>query len=982
LLLNANEVVSSDRLLEALWGEHPPDSGAKALQVRVSQLRKALGPAGSLVLTRAPGYLLALEGEQLDLSRFERLVAEGEEADPPLAAVRLREALALWRGPALADLAFESFAQPAIARLEELRLVTLEKRIDADLALDRHAEVVAELEALAAEHPLRERVRAQLMLALYRCGRQADALAVYQSARRELVEELGIEPSRSLRELEQSILRQDPGLDPAAPTPHPLVDHATDIWPSPVASRYNLPAQVSSFVGRERELRDLRGLLSHTRALTLVGAGGVGKTRLALELAELVLEGWGDGVWFVDLAPLADPALVASKVASVLAVPEAPGRSASESVIDALRSRELMVILDNCEHVIDSAALLVRELVTGCPRVAIVSTSREPLRIAGEQVYRVPSLSVPGPDGSEPERMADSEAVRLFVDRARQQRPDFALDLDNCHAVARLCRRLDGIPLAIELAAARIRAMPVGEIEKRLGQRFALLTGGDRHALPRQRTLEALIDWSYSLLNPSEQELLERPSVFAGGFDLEAAELLAGHGQNGSVLDEVVALADKSLIQWDASNHRYRLLESVRDYAAAKLLARGNAVGDAARTAHRDYYLRLAEAAAPHLIGHGQIEWLDRLHVEVDNLRAAIAASLQDPDPTPGLLFARALRYFWITREPTAEGAIAVCAALDRPAAQARTPQRGGALIAAALLALSVAPDTSAAAARAEEALAIARALGDEHLRVEALCALATVNVYQGNEDELLAIADEGLQAARKLGDPQLTSWLLGQRATAQSLSYDERVRTYEECLCLEREAGNQVMYLRNLNQLGNLEMEAGQIGAARVRFAEALRVARTIGDRRGLSLYTCNLGFAAYLAGDDPEAQAMFDESLQAARRNGDSLTAAHAQLGLALLASRRGDAQAAASLHGSADAIHEKLGTVTVGVEARLREIDIARTRDALGDTAFKTAYARHTRCNKHQGPRRATPPPHHDRAAPATALPHPKREDQIRL
>jgi len=430
--------------------------------------------------------------------------------------------------------------------------------------------------------------------------------------------------------------------------------------------------------------------------------------------------------------------------------------------------------------------------------------------------------------------------------------------------------------------------------------------------------------------------------VFVGGFDLDSADLVTVPGENGSVFDEVVALVDKSLVQGNGSNNRYRLFESVRDYAAAKLLARGNMVVEAVRTAHRDYYLGLAEAAEPHLRGHGQIEWLDRLHLDVDNLRAAIATSLHDSDPTPGLRLARALRYFWIHREPTAEGAIAVSAALDRPDAQAPTLERCRALLAAALLLLSVAPDLGAAVARAEEALAIARRLGDEHLPVEALCALATLNAYQGNEEALLAIADEGLPASRSLQDPQLTSWLLGQWATARRLSNDERVRAYKECLSIEREAGNQVMYLRTLNQLGGLELEAGHIDAARASLLEGLRVARTIGDRRGVSLYTCNLGFAAYLDGDDTGARIMFDESLDIARRNGDALTTAHAQTGLALLASRGEDAHAAATLHGLADAIHEQLGTITVGLEARLRDADIARLREALGDAAFETAYA----------------------------------------
>jgi predicted ATPase/DNA-binding SARP family transcriptional activator len=818
LLLNANEAVSSDRLLEALWGEHAPESGAKALQVRVSQLRKALGPAGSVLVTRAPGYLLALEGEQLDLSRFERLVAEADQADPPLAAVKLREALALWRGPPLADLAYESFAQPAIGRLEELRLVALEKRVDADLALGRHAELVGELEELAAVHPLRERFRAQLMLALYRGGRQADALAVYQSARRELVETVGLEPSPFLRELEQAILRQDPALDAEPDSAHRLVaTGAVAQTPDQAAeARDNLPVQASRFVGRDRELSELRGLLSSARVLTLTGAGGVGKTRLSLELAGTVLGRWRDGVWFAELAPLSDPTLIAAKLAGVLSVPEAPGEPPSESLVRALRSRELLVILDNCEHLIESAAILADTLVKECPRLTLIATSREPLRIAGEQLYRVPSLTLPPSDNGQIDGVRGSEAVALFVDRARHQRADFALDPANSATVARLCRRLDGIPLAIELAAARLGALSVTEIERRLDHRFRLLTGGSRAALPRQQALEALIDWSYNLLNPNEQEVLERLSVFAGGFDLDSAEAVATASPDAPVPDDVMALVDKSLIQQDETSGRYRLLETVRDYAADKLLARGPKTARAGRAAHRDHYLTLAETAAPHLIGHGQVEWLDRLELELDNLRAAISECQADPDPEPGLRLADALHYFWNYRHARAEGLEAVCAALDREDAQAPTLARGRALSAAADLLANIARDYDMAGAHGQESLAIAHALSDQRLRAEALHRLAAVAGFQCDEETHQSLSDEALSAARALGDPHLTALILFEWSSLTGVTtHGERVRALEESLALCRTTGDQILSARILNNLAYSTMDAGDIRMA-----------------------------------------------------------------------------------------------------------------------------------------------------------------------
>jgi predicted ATPase/DNA-binding SARP family transcriptional activator len=936
LLLSANEVVSADRLIDELWGEELPESGRAALQVRVSQLRKALGGQGRIV-TRAPGYVLRVDRDELDLYRFERLVSEADGAEPAEAAAKLREALGLWRGAPLDDLSHASFAQPAIRQLEEMRLAACEKRIEAELELGRQADLIAELETLVEEYPLREHLHEQLMLALYRSGRQADALAAYQRARHVLVEQLAIEPSAPLRRLEQAILRQEASLDLAATAAPPPIPREDRDAPN------NLPAPVSSFIGRERQLSELRELLSRARVITLTGGGGVGKTRLALQLATTMSGSSDDGPWFVDLAPLTDATLVAAKLAGVLGVREQPGRSLLDSLMASCRTREVLVILDNCEHVIGETARIADQFVRGCPRMTLLATSREPLAIEGEHLYRVPPLLVP-PADADPDCLLTSDAVRLFADRARRQRSDFAVGPANASVVGRLCRRLDGIPLAIELAAARLRTLSLDEIDRRLDERFRLLTGGHRVAPPRQQTLEALIDWSYDLLSSEEQEMLERLSVFAGGFDIQSAETVAGAGLDSSfdVLDRLGALVDKSLLQSDdCASNRYRLLDTVREYATAKLTARSPAAARTLRARHRDHYLALAETAAPHLIGDGQPEWLDRLELEFDNLRAATATSLQDDNAAAALRLGRALCYFWLYRQPQAEGAAALCAALDRPDAHEPTLTRGRALAAAAILLTMVTGEYDAAAARAQEALAIARALADPHLRAEALHVLALISETRGNERAHFDLTGETLALATALGDPHLMALALMTRGSSRYLSRAERARTVGKSLKLAHQSGNMALYLGTLNNLSYLEIEDGQISVARARLADGVRLAQRIGARRGLSLLSCTLGFASYLDGDDADARAMFDRSLAIAQRSGDQLMVAYAQLGLALVASRAGDARAAATLHGAADAVHAKLGTRFDSLESRLRDADVMYLRGELGTAAFQSAY-----------------------------------------
>ena len=445
LLLRANQPVPRDRLIEELWDGRAPASSAKVLQTYVSQLRRALGP--DVIRTVSSAYELRADVGSFDLLRFEQLLGTARVADPAAANAMLREALSLWRGPPLAEFAYAPWAQPEIARLEELRVEALQERIETDLALGADAELVPELELLVGQHPLRERLRGQLMLALYRSGRQADALAAYRDARRSLVETLGIEPTLALRQLERSILDQDPALDRV--TAEPSADGAAQAEPSP-------ESRSSSFVGRTRELGEIRALLSRedVRLLTLTGAAGSGKTRLALEVIG-GFEGTATGAVLVELGRIADAGLVARKIADELGVKEGSGHSAREALLEYLRDRQTLLLLDNFEHVLDAASLL-RELLAGAPGVKLLVTSRAPLGVPEERVYPVPALELP--DRSQRPSLAELggiEAIRLFVDRARAARPDFELSETNAASVIELCTRLDGLPLALELAAAR-----------------------------------------------------------------------------------------------------------------------------------------------------------------------------------------------------------------------------------------------------------------------------------------------------------------------------------------------------------------------------------------------------------------------------------------------------------------------------------------------------------------------------------------------
>jgi predicted ATPase/DNA-binding CsgD family transcriptional regulator len=734
----------------------------------------------------------------------------------------------------------------------------------------------------------------------------------------------------------------------------------------------NLPAQVSSFIGRDGELAAVRALVAASRLVTLTGAGGAGKTRLALQAAGGLLGGTGDGVWFADLAPLQDAGLVAVTVADVLGVRQQPGRSVLDTVAETMGGRSLLILLDNCEHLIGACAKLADTLLRSCPNLTLLATSREPLGVDGERVYRVPSMGVPA-DGDDADVTRASESVRLLEDRAGSQGVPLAWDEETAAVVGRICRRLDGIPLAIELAAARLRAMSPAELEARLDERFALLTGGSRAGLPRQQTLRAMVDWSWELLTGPERAVLARLSVFAGGFVLAAAEAVAADEEvpPGEVAWLLGALVDKSLVQFDHSGTgpgRYRLLETVRQYAAERLEVLGPAVARAAQIAHRDYYLAVAEAAAPRLRAHDQVEWLERLDAELGNLRAAIAVSLSQADPEPGLRLMTSLRVFWRVRGHAAEAADALRSLLDAPAAREATLPRARALTAAARL-LGQTGGYSTAEEYCREALAIAQAAGDDYLVAELLHERAWLLNSQGKPDAAVPVLEQSLVLARRLGEPHLTASVLSARALATSVAGDQAgaARDAAESLRLFREAGDRLRVGALLGSLGSIALSMGDLGSARGHLAESLDIARALNDRHSIVIQTFNLGLTEYLGGSVGSAAALFAESLDLARRRGMKRSSAYALIGLALAGRGEADPGWSARLHGAADQAMADLGYTLEPLEARLAGLDRQRLRAAMGLAAFEAEYAEGRTLNLAQATYEALRGIRADRGAP---------------
>ncbi|WP_433150769.1 BTAD domain-containing putative transcriptional regulator [Actinomadura nitritigenes] len=689
LALDPGALLPAERIIDALWEDGVPRGAPNALQSLVSRLRAAIGREA--VESRPGGYRLAVPRACVDAHDFEARVAAARRAsDPAARSAGLREALALWRGPALADAAGLRFAGAPAARLDALRRAALEERIDADLVLGRHAEVIPELRALAADDPLREPVTALLMRALYGAGHQAEALTRYEDAKRALADGLGVDPSPELAAVHLAVLRRDPAL-----AARPAAAHAPP--PAPRPPKGNLSAPLTSFIGRDADLERVGALLARARLVTLTGPGGAGKTRLSVEAARRYGAPDGpvppepdgavppapDGAWLVELAPVTDPGEVPAAVLAALGLREAPqpmpARRAAppdplDRVVTALAGRRMLLVLDNCEHLLDAAARLADRVLAGCPGVRIMATSREPLGITGETLWPVGPLEAPPPSAS-PEDALARPAVRLFADRAAAVAPGFAVTGANVAPVVRICRALDGVPLAIELAAARMRALTPAQVATRLDDRFRLLNAGSRTALPRHRTLRAVVEWSWDLLDEPERALCRRLAAFPGGATLEAAEqVCAGPGlDRAAVLDALAALVDKSLVTVAGTDGepRYRMLETIRAYGMERLAEAGEE--QAVRRAHADRLVRLAEEAEPHLYRAEQLEWLRRLTAEHDNISAALRWTISTGDAATAVRFCAALGWYWFLNGRLRDGADHLVRILELPDVPADT---------------------------------------------------------------------------------------------------------------------------------------------------------------------------------------------------------------------------------------------------------------------------------------------------------------------
>jgi len=904
LLLQPNRVLSPDDLIDALWRDDPPRTAPNVLQAHVVSLRRALRAGGETLVARLEthptGYRLRVEPGELDAETFESEVAGAERlapTDPVVATDTLRRALARWRGPVDAGGTESAAGAGAIARLEELRLGASETLAELNLRLGRAREVAADLESLARQHPFRERFHALLMIALYRSGRQAEALAAYRTARDVLVDELGVEPGPELRALELAVLRQDPGLmgvgtdrrTPAAreAEPGPAVPAAS------AASIHGGPSIDTSFVGREGELASVVGLLDTERLITISGVGGAGKTRFAIQAAAQALERFPGGAWFVDVTPVPDGERLGLAVAACLGIAEQAGRRIPETIVEGLGEARRLLILDNCEHVVEACARVAAELLAGSPALSIIATSREPLRLSSEILWRLAPLDEPVPEGAASNALDQrSDAVRLLLDRAGRVRPGRAWTDSDLAAMDQICHRLDGLPLAIEMAAARLRVLEPQDVLDRLDDRFRLLTDGGRTAIPRHRTLRATLDWSYELLDEADKAVLRRMSAFATAVPPAAIEAICG-GPDIDAVEAAVRLADRSLAITSVGpdgRSRFGLLDTVREYGRVLLRASGDEADTIRR--HLDYWTAFASAAFEQR-HDDRDQQADALEREIGELRLALDRA-HAIDAEVELALAGRLGWFWIHHTHLTEGR----RLLDRALAGSGGAEldRARCLCAAGTLA-SLLGDTTLAFESIEAGLAVLRRRGEIVEECAALDDYGWAKFFQNDNAGAMAAFEREVELADLSGIPGL-------------------IRRANAGLC-------QVI-------VANGDVERGRELAAQL-----LRIA-------GGDLWTSHLAHhfvadCALLAGDPAAALPSYRLALELAERMGNAVETAIEVQGVAMAAAGSGSAELGVRLSAAADAAYVAVGfDFDVPWWSALVERYVGPAREALGDRA----------------------------------------------
>ncbi|CUM36090.1 Signal transduction response regulator / Tetratricopeptide repeat-containing protein [Streptomyces venezuelae] len=931
LLVHDGQPVSADRLVHDIWGDAVPGNPANALQAKVSQLRRVVGR--DRVLHQPAGYRLRLDGGpvEVDAGRFRQLAAEARLVTPPRArAALLGEALDLWRGAAYADFADEEFVRPAAERLAEERLTLVEEQAEARLEFGDPL-LLGETAGLVARHPLRERLRAVRMRALYGAGRQSEAIATYTELRTLLADELGLDPGPRLAALYEAILRQDVGLIPAGTSGGEglrVTAAVPSVRPGPdphTPRRQNLPTPPTTLVGRGPAQEAVVRLLGTERLVTLTGPGGVGKTRLALAVATQLARDPGgtacdgtapddtpldggvpDGVWFVEFGGLpAETVDLVQAVASALGIRDtvssARGAADASAVLhDALRDRRVLLVLDNCEHVIEPAAELTGSLLRTAPGVRVLVTSRESLRLPGETVYAVAPLE---PDDAA--RLFTERAVAAAPDSAPEFAPDFAPGGDSGEeesgevrdAVAEICRRLDGLPLALELAATRVRTLGVRELAVRLGDRFRVLASGQRGLPARQQTLRAVIDWSWDLLAPPEQAVLRRLAVPVGGCALDAAETVcAGNGiDRDEVPDLVGRLVDRSLVSATrtADGPRYRLLESVAAYARERLCEAGEFTAVADR--HALYYRRFAERAEPHLRGAGQRRRLAQLDAESANLRAALDHSLRTAEWPDSARLAAALCPWWLLRGRLHEARRTLAAVVDAlPAGTAAEESAELRLLLGAFTMLTGgrAPETGRHETDHLEAF-----MADPARHGRALWLFAYGLHHAGDPTAADTVNARALDRFVEAGDRWGTAAARALRAHTAFAAGDLRTACEDglDAALAFRDLGDGWGELLTVPVLAALAEIEGDYDAATARQTEGLRLAEGLGLAVEASARLGGLGRLALLAGDWERARVLHERARRAAAEQGHMFGEVFALMGLALGARRSGDLDAA---------------------------------------------------------------------------------------